>query len=343
MEHRFSLGARTVGKGQPCFVVAEVAQAHDGSLGFAHSFIDLAAHAGADAVKFQTHCAEAESTNAEPFRVPFSYEDATRLDYWRRMAFAPDQWAGLKRHAEAKGLVFLSSVFSLEAAEMMASIGMEAWKIASGEVLHPALLDWIGGRRQPVLLSTGLSTPDSVGVLRRKHLQDVPLALLHCTTRYPAALDEVDLDGMEVWKEAFDVPVGLSDHTGTVFPALAAMARGAAVVEVHLAFHRMQFGPDTSSSLTPEQLALVCEARDAFHILAQPVEPRDDVASLQTIFGRSLALKFDRPSGYTLAASDVCAKKPGGGIPPHEAHKLVGRTLGRKMSRLDLLKWEDLE
>src|SRR5712691_10365207 len=116
-----------------CLIIGEVGLAHDGSLGYAHAFIDEVARAGADAVKFQTHIASAESTPAEPFRVKFSRQDATRYDYWKRMEFTEEQWRGLKRHAEERGLVFLSSPFSMEAAELLDRVGMVAWKMASGE------------------------------------------------------------------------------------------------------------------------------------------------------------------------------------------------------------------
>src|SRR5215471_8334229 len=125
-------GAR--GRNRQCLIVAEVAQAHDGSLGFAHAFIDAIAAAGADAVKFQTHIAAAESTPAEPWRVKFSRQDETRYDYWRRMEFTEAQWRGLKAHADERGLLFLSSPFSVEAVDLLARVGVAAWKIASGEV-----------------------------------------------------------------------------------------------------------------------------------------------------------------------------------------------------------------
>lgn len=115
-------------------IVAEVAQAHDGSLGMAHAFIDAVANAGADAIKFQTHIAAAESAPHEQWRVKFSYQDATRYDYWRRMEFTPDQWHGLKRHCDARGLTFLSSPFSVDAVDLLTQVGVAAWKVASGEV-----------------------------------------------------------------------------------------------------------------------------------------------------------------------------------------------------------------
>src|SRR4051812_44905930 len=138
-------------------VVGEVAQAHEGSLALAHSFIDAIAHAGADGVKFQTHIAAAESTPAEAWRVPFTPQDASRYDYWRRMEFSPEQWAGLRAHAHARGLRFLSSPFSIEAADLLANVGVDAWKVASGELVHDALLDRVLADGRTVLLSTGMS------------------------------------------------------------------------------------------------------------------------------------------------------------------------------------------
>jgi N-acetylneuraminate synthase len=135
-----------------CFVIGEVALTHDGSLGLAHAFIDAIAAAGADAVKFQTHIAAAESTPAEPFRVPFSRQDASRYDYWKRMEFTEDQWRGLAAHALERGLVFLSSPFSLEAVDLLQRIGMPLWKIASGETSNALLLD--RATRAQLLLGT---------------------------------------------------------------------------------------------------------------------------------------------------------------------------------------------
>jgi N-acetylneuraminate synthase len=141
-----------------CQIIGEVAQAHDGSLGAAHAYIDAIAQAGADAVKFQTHIASAESTPAEPWRVRFSYQDASRYDYWKRMEFTEEQWSGLKRHANEKGLLFLSSPFSLQAAKMLMRVGMPAWKVASGEVTNAPLFDFMIATGLPVMLSTGMRT-----------------------------------------------------------------------------------------------------------------------------------------------------------------------------------------
>jgi N,N'-diacetyllegionaminate synthase len=143
--------------GEGCLVVAEVAQSHDGSLGLAHAFVDAIADAGADAVKFQTHIAAAESTPAEPWRVKFSRQDATRYDYWKRMEFSEEAWKGLKEHADARGLWFLSSPFSEEAAALLDRVGVAAWKVASGETSNLPLLERLVADGRPVLLSTASS------------------------------------------------------------------------------------------------------------------------------------------------------------------------------------------
>ncbi len=154
----FSIGKRKVGSGHPALIIAEVAQAHDGSVNFAHSFIDAAAGAGADAIKFQTHIAAAESSPQEQWRVQFSKQDATRYDYWKRMEFTREQWRGLKEHAESKNLVFLSSPFSVAAVELLDELGIQVWKIASGEVRNEILLEKIIATKLPVLLSSGMSS-----------------------------------------------------------------------------------------------------------------------------------------------------------------------------------------
>src|SRR5918992_3358857 len=124
-----------------CMIIAEVAQAHDGSLGMAHAFIDAIATTGADAVKFQTHIASAESTPTEPWRIQFSRQDTSRYDYWKRMEFTEAQWSGLKQHADERGLIFLSSPFSIEAVELLERVGVAAWKVASGEVSNRPLFE----------------------------------------------------------------------------------------------------------------------------------------------------------------------------------------------------------
>jgi len=141
-----------------CLVIAEIAQAHDGSLGAAHAYIDAVARTGADAIKFQTHIAQAESLPTEPWRVRFSLQDASRYDYWRRMEFTEEQWVGLALHAQERGLTFLSSPFSFRAAALLAKIGVPAWKVGAGEITNIPFLEMLARTGKPVLLSSGFAS-----------------------------------------------------------------------------------------------------------------------------------------------------------------------------------------
>ncbi len=344
----FEIGRRKVGDGAPGYLIAEVAQAHDGSLGTAHAFIDAAAKAGADAVKFQTHLAAAESTRDEPFRVAFSRQDSSRYDYWARTAFNAEQWAGLARHAGEKGLAFLSSPFSVEAVELLRALDMPAWKVASGEVGSQSLLAAMCADRKPVLLSTGMSTlaeiDRAVATIQRAN---APLAVLQCASRYPTPLEAVGLNVMGDYRERYGCPAGLSDHSGSVHPALAALAQGADIIEVHLTLSRHMFGPDVAVSLTVEELQTVAAARDAFHTMAtHPVDKdaaADELCEMRSMFGRSLAPRTDLPAGTVIDAGMLTAKKPATGIPADALETVVGRQLVQAVSADRLLRWEDID
>src|SRR5215216_4979449 len=190
--------------GRRCLVVGEVAQAHDGSLGTAHAFIDAVANAGADAVKFQTHIAAAESTPGEPWRVKFSPQDATRYEYWKRMEFTEGQWHGLKRHADERGLKFLSSPFSLEAVELLTRVGVAAWKVASGEISNVALLDRMAATRLPIYLSTGMSPVEEVDrAVELVRARGLPLTVMQATSAYPCPPEKVGLNMIPYFRERY--------------------------------------------------------------------------------------------------------------------------------------------
>jgi N,N'-diacetyllegionaminate synthase len=196
-----------------CLIVAEVAQAHDGSLGMAHAYIDAIANAGADAVKFQTHIAAAESTPSEPWRVKFTEQDATRYDYWKRMEFTEPQWHGLKKHAEEKGLSFLSSPFSVEAVELLTRVGVAAWKIASGEVNNIPLFERLASTGLPIFLSTGMSSLDEIdAAVEQVKGSGAALTVLQCTSAYPCPAEKVGLNLIPFFRERYQCNVGLSDQ-----------------------------------------------------------------------------------------------------------------------------------
>lgn len=330
-------------------VIGEVGQAHDGSLGTAHAFIDAIADAGADAVKFQTHIAAAESRIDEPWRVRFSYEDDTRYAYWQRMEFTEEAWVGLRRHAADRSIAFLSSPFSLEAVELLRRVGVAAWKVASGEVAHSQLLDAVADTGQPVLLSSGMSSwselDDAVERLRRGG--SGPLAVLQCTSAYPSTPEQLGLNVLGEIRARYGCPAGLSDHSGTVFPALAAAALGARALEVHVTLSRRMFGPDVAASVTSEELRTLVEGvRYLDAALGAPVDKdavAAELASMRALFGRSVVARQGLPAGHLLVAGDLVAKKPGGGIPPAGLDALIGGRLRRGINADEPLSHDDVE
>jgi N-acetylneuraminate synthase len=329
--------------GKPgCLVIGEVAQAHDGSLGTAHAFIDAIAAAGADAVKFQTHIAAAESTPREPWRVRFSRQDESRYDYWKRMEFTEEQWTGLKAHAEERGLLFLSSPFSVEAAEMLDRLGMKAWKVASGEVSNPVLFEFLIGTGKPILLSTGMSSLEEIDAAVAK--VRTPLAVMQCTTAYPCPPEKLGLNLIPFFRERYGCAVGLSDHSGTIYPGLAALTLGAEVLEVHVTLSREAFGPDVPASLTTAELRQLVEGV-RFLERALPVD-KDAMAvemePLRQMFTKSVVARFDLPEGTVLAPEHLAVKKPGGGIPASRMPELIGGRLRRAVKADEALRFEDL-
>ena len=348
MSAGFRVGQRPVGAGHPCLIVAEVAQAHDGSLGFAHAFVDAIANAGADAVKFQTHIAAAESTPAEPWRVKFSPQDTTRYDYWRRMEFAETQWRGLKGHAEDRGLVFLSSPFSGEAVDLLERIGMEAWKVASGEVSNAPLLERMLATKRPLLLSSGMSPLAELdATVARVQAAQVPVAVLQCTTAYPCPPERIGLNLLPVFRERYGCPVGLSDHSGTIFAGLAAAAIGCDVLEIHVTLSREMFGPDVPASVTTAELKQLVEGvRFVERMRASPLDKdaaAGDVAAMRQLFTKSVVARVDLAAGTVLRPEHLAFKKPGTGIPSERVAGVVGRPLRRAVTKDQLLTWEDLD
>lgn len=325
-----------------CFLIGEVAQAHDGSLGLAHRFIDSIADAGADAVKFQTHIAAAESTPSEPWRVKFSRQDATRYDYWKRMEFTEEQWCGLKQHADERGLAFLSSPFSLEAVDLLDRLGMTAWKIASGEVSNAPMLDRILETKRPVMLSSGMSMlSETDAVVRRVQDAGVPVAVMQCTTAYPCPPEKLGLNLLDVFRQRYDCAVGLSDHSGTIYPGLAAATLGADVLEVHVTLSREMFGPDVSSSVTTSELRQLADGvRFIETALAHPLDKdavSAETAPLRQLFTKSVVARMRIDAGTVLRPEHLAVKKPGTGIPARRLPELIGTRVSRAIEPDELL------
>lgn len=333
---------------ESCIVVAEVGQAHDGSLGTAHAYIDAVADAGADAVKFQAHIARFESHPSEPWRVHFSRQDATRYDYWKRMEFTEGQWRGLYEHARERGLLFVVSPFSLEAVDLLRATGIDMWKIASGETDNVQLIKHACADGRPVVVSTGMSTWQEIdAAISILSQAAVEATVLQCTTAYPCPPHRLGLEVMHQLRERYGVQVGLSDHSGETYAGLAAATLGASMIEVHVTFHKKSFGPDVSSSLDLAQLSDLIRGtafiRQALLAAVSKDAVSRDLYRERQLFSRSIVFRHDMRAGAVLSESDVIMKKPGTGIPPRRLSELVGRSLRRDVEADTQVSEEDLE
>jgi N-acetylneuraminate synthase len=334
MSQKFKIGEKSVGPDLPCLTIAEVAQAHDGSLGTAHAYIDAVADCGADAVKFQTHIAAAESTPDEPWRIKFSPQDASRYDYWKRMEFTEEQWVGLKRHADERGLLFLSSPFSFEAVDLLDRVGVAAWKVPSGETANIPVLDRMISTELPILLSTGMSPLSEIdNAVQRVRESGIPLMIFQCTSAYPCPPEKIGLNLIEEFRQRYGCAVGLSDHSGTIYPGLAAATLGIGILEVHVTFSREMFGPDVPASITTAELRKLVEGvRFIEKIKAHPVDKHEmaqDLVELRRTFTKSIVACQNLPAGTVLRQEHLTLKKPGTGIPAARLSELVGCLLKR--------------
>ena len=309
------------------FIIAEVGSTHDGSFGNARAAIDVVADCGADAVKFQTHIAEAETIRGAP--TPSYFRGEPRYDYFRRTGFTREQWKELKAYTEEKGLVFMSSPFSEAAVDLLQEIGMEVWKIPSGEVTNLPMLEKIARTGKPVLLSSGMSSwaevDEAVETIVRHHRR---LTVLQCTTEYPCPPEEVGLNVMVEMKERYGLPVGLSDHTLPNYAIFAAVALGASAVEKHVTLSRRLYGSDARHSAEPEQFAdLVRGIRDIEAMLAAQVDKSDAkrFAEMKDVFQKSVVAVVDIPKGAVIQGTMLGIKKPGTGIPAKRFGDVVGK------------------
>lgn len=330
------------------FIIAEIAQAHDGSLGILHSYIDALAETGVDAIKFQTHIAEAESSIHEPFRVNFSYEDKTRYDYWDRMGFTFEQWRDIKQHCEKAGLEFLSSPFSQAAVDWLEELGVKRYKIGSGEVNNFLMLEKIAKTGKPIILSSGMSSfqelDEAVNFIESFGND---LTILQCTTSYPTPPERVGLNVIQELKTRYPkATIGLSEHTSKIYTSIAAVALGAEVLEFHAVFDRRMFGPDANSSLTIDEIKQLVEGiRFTETMLAHPIDKSDnsEYAGLKKIFEKTLAVNKDLKVGDILSFEDLETKKPAQmGIAASQFKEVIGKTLKVDKKRYDFLQQDDL-
>ncbi|WP_448585441.1 N-acetylneuraminate synthase [Thermaurantiacus sp.] len=335
-----------------CYVIAEAGVNHNGDLALAHALVDAASDAGADAIKFQTFRAAdlvAPETPLAAYQVKNLAEHAggqSMAAMLRDLELTHEAFIELERHARARRIDFLSTAFDAESARFLASLGPRHVKSPSGEITNRGLLRVYGSFGLPVLLSTGMATlgevEEAIGWLEAAGAG--PITILHCVSAYPAPAAEANLRAMDTLAAAFGLPVGWSDHTLGDSVALAAVARGASVLEKHLTLDVAMPGPDHRASLPPDAFALMVKRiREVEEALGSGrKEPTPSEVEIRALARRSLAAADDLDAGMILQEAHLVALRPGTGIAPRELDRVVGRRLARPLRAGTLLRWEDL-
>lgn len=329
------------------WIIAEIGSVHDGSFGNALKLIEAAAAAGANCVKFQTHIASAETLRDAPSPSYFSSE--SRYDYFERTGFSAEQWSQIARKARDVGVAFVSSPFSNEAVDLLDQIGVDGFKIASGEVTNLPMLEKIASTGKPVLLSSGMSTWAELERAHEALKGAKQLGVFQCTSAYPCPPELVGLNNLDEISRRFPgAGVGLSDHTLGFAAAISAAARGANIIEKHFTFSRLMYGSDAMNSMEPVEFKRFCEElREAWAIAASSVD-KDEFASAQMgsmkhTFEKSIVAARPLAKGSVIGEDDLAYKKPGGGISASDWKDVLGKVLRHDLAPDSMLSWDDFE
>lgn len=336
-----TIGARGIGAGLPCFVIAEAGINHNGDVKIAAELVEAAAAAGADAIKFQTHFPEHEMIKGG---ATAAYVGESLFDLLTRTALSKEAHVQMRDLAARMGIVFLSTPFSREAADFLESIGVPAYKTGSGELTNIPLQRHIARKGKPMIVSTGMSTPEeidaTVHALRDEHAQ---FALMHCTSTYPTPFEHVQLGCIRELQAKYGVPVGFSDHTLGTAVSLAAVASGANLFEKHFTASRSLPGPDQQGSMEPNELeALVRDIRAIEKSLGATKRIQPGEQDVRDMALHSVVTIREIAAGAKIGADDVWVKRPGTGIPARQLADVIGKVAKRAIARDSLVRWDDL-
>jgi N-acetylneuraminate synthase len=329
-------------------IVVEIANIHEGSLGIATSLVEMAAHAGADAVKFQMHLGEHEGVLDEAFRVKFSMQDQSRREYWNRVNFNDRDWTFLSEFCAKKSIEFMCTPFSIEAAKKLLDLTeIKRWKVGSGDAPNLPFIDFLISTNLPLVISTGLLSWQEI-LLLRKRLQDSNAwertTLMHCVSMYPTPLESSSLNLLDDLS-ALGGKVGLSDHSGKLTPSLFAISKGVDLIEVHMTPHDAFFGPDVTSSLTPSSIAQIINYRNELQIIRNNPLSKSSLflasSENRMLFRKGIYWKREVSAGEKCSFEDFSFLKPSKEIDAIDFEIYVGKILKRNASAGEVVTLED--
>ena len=331
------------------FIIAEAGVNHNGDVAQAHRLIDIAADAGADAVKFQTWRAEGLATPQAPkaaYQIETTGPGGNQLDMLRSLELSEECHPALIEHCARRRITFLSTAHDWDAIDILDRFDVPAYKVGSGDLTNIPFLRRMAAKRRPIILSTGMGNlaevEAAVDAIRSQGNERV--ILLHCVTSYPATFEDCNLRAMLTLEQAFGCAVGYSDHTPGLEAALAAVALGARVIEKHFTLDRSLPGPDHQSSLEPKELReLVLGVRRVEAALGDGVKrPKEVEREVMAVARKSIVAAKDIPAGAVVTEDMLTTKRPGSGILPRYWDSLIGLTATVAIPRDSLLRWEQI-
>ena len=347
---QLEIAGRYIGEGHPCFIIAEAGVNHNGDIGMARKLVDVAAEAGADAVKFQTYNSDqivAPDAPKADYQIITTGAGETQAEMLRKLELPPESFRELQDHSAKKGIIFISTPFDHDSVDLLDSLDVPAFKVGSGELVNLPLLRHIAGKGKPIILSTGMSY---LGEVERAldaiyEAGNDQVIVLHCVSAYPTEPRDANLRAMHTMSQAFGVPVGFSDHTQGLEVPLAAVALGASVIEKHFTLDRSMSGPDHRASLEPRELKeLVRGIRDVERALGDGRKrPTEAESNIRVAARRSIYLRNQVAKGAVLRGEDLICLRPAGGIPPDQVDMVAGRKMRRTRPAGAALAWSDLD
>ena len=346
---KVKIGKRLVGEGEPTFIIAEAGVNHNGSVETAKKMIDAAKRAGADAIKFQTFSADKLVTKGvakAEYQKKSTQAEGSQYDMIKKLELSAEDFRELFRYATEKGLIFLSTPFDEGSVDLLEELGVTAFKVDSGNLNNPPHVRYIAEKGLPMIVSTGMSTlgeiEEMLDVVYKAGNRNI--ILLHCVSNYPPAVEDTNLRSMLTLKQAFNLPVGYSDHTQGIAVSLAAVALGACAIEKHFTLDRKMKGPDHLASLEPDELVeMVKGIRDIEKCLGSPLKrPVEAEREVQRALRRSIVAERDIAEGETITREMLAVKRPGKGLPSKFLPVVVGRKARKSIKKDELIGWDKM-
>lgn len=329
------------------YIIGEAGVNHNGNIDVAKKLIDVAESCGCDAVKFQTFKAEnivTKTADKAEYQLKSTDETESQLDMLKKLELKYEIHRELMEYCRQKGIDFLSTPFDEESVDFLESLNIQAYKIPSGEITNKPYIQLVAGKNKPIILSTGMATVEEVSkaiswIIEEGNKQ---ISLLHCTTNYPTAVEEVNLKAMLTLKEEFALPVGYSDHTNGYEVPIAAAALGAEILEKHFTLDKNMEGPDHKASLEPEELKLMVQAvRNVEKCLGDGIKkPTESELKNMKIMRKSIVAAKEIKEGEVIEREHLVIKRPGTGVEPDKMDLFVGRVAKKFIPADSMMKLE---